>query len=124
MRHESSQAAACAAPQSAMRRAAQARARIARRLRRLALRGLLGNPAAAKCRIYNADAAVVLRPLAMPVAHANDSAPGDRLHLAARTLSVLLCDEPNAARCRATVRARARAPCSDLTIISVDIAQV
>ena len=106
---------------SATRRGTQPRPRVARRLRRLALRGLLtqsiaqprGNlarrchswqllPAMATGNSRSFSAAAGSRPSATAVAHANT--PGDGLRLAARALSEALCDEPNAPRFRATVR--------------------
>ena len=118
-------AAAHAAPQPATRREAQPRAlaRVARRLRRLG--GLLaqpepprgdrryysaqaapaGSPPPADSRCSGNAAAAARRRPASAMAAARARAPPDGSRLAARALSEMLCDEPNAARCRATVRA-------------------
>ena len=96
---------AAACPARPERAGASARARAARRLRRLA-RGLTPHRAAA------AGGAAKMHDIMSPCAAApwgtRAAGPADATCLAARALSQMLCDEPNAAHCRATVRRNAR----------------
>ena len=76
---------------------ASARAAAARRLRRLILHG----PTPTERSHAHAAAAAAPRATLEPQQGAGPELPPC---LAARALSQMLCDEPNAARCRATVR--------------------
>ena len=87
--------------------------RATRRLRRLALHGLVQTERSRNrtTAAGNCNAALGRgRGAASPSASAAAASPtrvmrrDDRRCLAARTLLETLCDEPNAARCRATVR--------------------
>ena len=97
-------AAACPA-RPGERAGASARARAARRLRRLA-RGLTPHRAAAAA--AGAAATHNMSRCAAAPWGTRAAGPDDATCLAARALSQMLCDEPNAAHCRATVRRNAR----------------
>ena len=91
----------CAAPAVAARDAAPARARAARRLRRMVLCGP-AQPAAAG----STAGAEFLRRVPAAAIEERQGQRGERHGLAARALSEMLCDESHAARCRATVQHR------------------
>ena len=89
---------AAACPARPERAGASARARAARRLRRL-VRGLTPHRAAATA----ATEDQIMSPCAAAPRGTRAVGPDDAPCLAARALSQMLCDEPNAARYRATV---------------------
>ena len=92
--------AACPAPAHPERgaRGAPARGRAARRLRRLAQHGLTQTE---RSHAHDGAAASAAPTLTL---EPQGAGPEHRACLAARALSQMLCDEPHAARCRATVR--------------------
>ena len=98
---------AAACPARPERAGASARARAARRLRRLA-RGLTPHRAAGAGAGAGAAEMHNMSPCAAAPWDTRAAGPADATCLAARALSQMLCDEPNAAHCRATVRRNAR----------------
>ena len=105
MRGAARAGAACPEPARPGRDLGPARRRAARRLRGLARHGLTqtGRSLAAGERQAYEFGAAAPQPLAS-AARPRAAQRDDRRCLAARALSEMLCDEPNAARCRATVR--------------------